>query len=51
MTTNKKSLSRRVGTVVLLATVIATGGALSAGVSTTAQAGDGGQRCCFSVGR
>ncbi|MBF4761604.1 hypothetical protein ISU07_00565 [Nocardioides islandensis] len=45
MTSNKKSLSRRVGAAVLLATMIATGGALSAGI-TTAQAADGPPRCC-----
>ena len=45
MTSNKKSLSRRLGAAALLATLLATG-ALSGGVAVSAQA-DGIPRCCF----
>jgi len=50
MSNTKQSLSRRLTTVALLATMLATGGAVAGGISSTAQAGDG-QKCCFSVGR
>lgn len=46
MTSNKLSLSRRVGAAVLFATMIATGGAVSAGITSSAQAADGPPRCC-----
>jgi hypothetical protein len=46
MSNTKKSLSRRLTAVALLATLLATGGAVAGGVTSSAQA-DGIGRCCF----